>query len=351
MQKDFVRDANPKPLYKVGSLKSIPEYVQDYTIPTPESLENLSSAAFADKENKLHPIHEKAATILSAVYLHGTGKAVSKEMDNVKAAASIFGVSKDLEQILADLGAETEKSASTVSAPQTNYAITVEFEEGKQACYYPISNEVQVRDSAVALNNHLLTGKIPSDWVHTSAVNIVKAAQTFNVSANDIPSRIRSIGTERMVDLDHAKEAAALRQYDGVDSEGVKLYEDLVKAAEEDPDSVEECIKLWSDLDMSHGIKYANTFTPEEAFYAGERLDRIEKLAGETVIIKDVMVPLNSFTSLNDETVKTFFRKEAAQTISEALTLAAVNPADATKKIAALDEENQTELLKLLIRA
>jgi len=351
MQKDFVRDANPKPLYKVGSLKSIPEYVRDYTIPTPESLENLSSAAFADKENKLHPIHEKAATILSAVYLHGTGKAVSKEMDNVKAAAAIFGTSKDLEQILADLTQETEKSASAVEVPQTAYAITVEFEEGKQASYYPISNEVQVRDSAVALNNHLLTGKIPSDWVYTSAVNIVKAANAFNMSTHDIPSRIRRIGIERLVDIEHAKEAAALRQYDGVDAEGVKLYEDLVKVAEEDPDNIPECIKLWSDLDMSHGVKYANTFTPEEAFYAGERLDRLEKLAGETVIVKDVMVPLNSFIRLDETTVKTFFRKEAALTISEALTLAAVNPADATQTIAALDEENQTELLKLLIKA
>ena len=350
MQKDFVRDANPKPLYKAGSLASLPQYVKDYTLPSEEDVEKLASAAFADKQNRLHPIHTKEATILSGIYLEGVGLGNSKAMGNVKAAASVFGVLEDLESVLKDLSSSIEKSANDKSNNIGNevYAITIEFDSEKTASFYPIGNDVQIRASAVALNNSLLEGKIPSDWAHTAAVSIVKAAKKAGLHDNDMPARIRRMGIERLVDFDHAKEAATLRQYDGVPTECVELYSDIVKAAEENPESVQECIKLWSDLDMTHNVKYASTFTPEEAFYAGERLDRLEKMATEVVLIQDVMVPVKEFASLADTRVNNNFRKEAAQTIREAIKLASVNVADATCKLASLDEENQSELLKLL---
>lgn len=350
MQNDFVRDANPKPLYKAGNLKSIPDYIQDYALPMPEYLDGLASAAFADPTNRLHPIHEKAATILSGIYLHGTGKGSSKEMDNVKAAASVFGVEEDLDKVIAEFGETFNKQASE-SAPNIKYAMIVELEGGKQSNFYPISSEVQVRDSAVSLHNSLMNGTIPSDWAHHAAVKIVKSAKTLGINSNDIPARITQLGTERLVDIDHAKMAADLRRYDGVEEDGVHVYADIVKMAEEDPASVEECIKLWADLDMTHGIKYAKTFTPEEAFYAGELVDNIEKMASEVVLIKEIMVPSATFSRLSPELINSYFRKEAAQTIQEAVKLASENPADATCKLEGLDEENQTELLKLLIQA
>ena len=351
MQKDFVRDANPKPLYKAGNLGCIPSYVTDYAIPSVESLDGLTKAAFADPDNFLHPIHEKAATILSGVYLNETGKKDSAEMKRVKSAASVFGVLGDLEKILSELDSETEKSASAVVTPSTSnaYALTVEFEDNKKSQCYPIANDVQIRKSASVLQDDLLTGRIPSDWAYAAAVNLVKSAQEHNLSNDELPRRIRLLGIERLVDIEHAKEAASLRQYDGVDEDGVKLYEEVVKMASEDPSTIEDCIKLWADLDISHGIKYAKTFTPEEAFYAGERLDSLQKMASETVIIKDVLVPVAEFTKLSQELITANFRKEAAATIFSAVTLAAANPADATTKLASLDDENQSEVLRLLI--
>lgn len=350
MQKDFVRDANPKPLYKAGSLASLPQYVKDYAMPSEEEVVKLASAAFADKQNKLHPIHTKEATILSGIYLHGIGEGSSKMMEAVKSAASVFGVLGDLDSVLSELSSNTEKSASesSVSGPSDVYAITVEFDSEKTASFYPINNDVQVRASAVALNNHLLEGKIPSDWAYGAAVNIVKAANSFGLHNDDLPARVRRMGIELLVDIEHAKEAAELRQYDGVPPECVELYKDIVKVAEENPDNVQDCIKLWSDLDMTHGVKYASTFTPEEAFYAGERLDKIEKMASEVILLKDIMIPAAAFTTLPEESITYNFRKEAAQTIREAIKLASVNTADATGKLASLDEENQSELLKLL---
>ena len=352
MQKDFVSDANPKPLYKAGLANSLPQYVKDYTLPTQDEMCKFSSVAFADKHNRLHPINSKAATFLSGIYLHGTGKYNSAEMESVKQAASFYGIEEDLEAVIQELDSTNKKqaSANASSTSKEDYAMRVEFEDEKTANFYPIGNEVQIRDSAVALNNHLMTGKIPSDWAYNAAVNIVKAAKEAGLRDIDLPNRVLNIGTPRLVDFEHAKLAAELRRYDLPSEDCVSLYLDVVKTAEENPEHVEDCIKLWSDLDMTHGIKYVKTFTPEEAFYAGERLDVIEKMASEVVVLRDVMIPADVVKNMEADKILTNFRKEASQTIQEAIKLAGVNPAEATKKLSELDEENQSELLSLLAK-
>lgn len=348
MAKDFVRDANPKPLYLAGLNVELPDYLQNYNMPTEEDMQKLASAAFADKKLKLHPIHTKEAAVLSGIYLHGVGLGDSQQMQYVKQAAAIFGVSEDLHKILDAMSAAIEKKAATV-ATEEEYAMLVEREDNSITALYPINNEVQVCKAAQDLYNDFVGGKFPADWAHTAAVNIVKKATELGIARNDMPERMWVLGTERLPDFDVAIKMAKCRDYDGVGSEATELYQEIVKAAAEDQDNLDNYLKLWADLDMANGVSYKETFTPQEAFFSGPALRDLEKAASEVVIVKSVMVPLADFVKLSSETIRNSFRAEIAEVVESAVKLAKENTALATQYINELDEENQQLVLELLL--
>lgn len=348
MAKDFVRDANPKALYLAGLHIDLPDYLKDYEMPSDKEMQKLASAAFADQRLKLHPIHTKEAAVLSGIYLQGSGLGESAQMQHVKQAAEIFGVSEDLNKILTQMSSVLEKSASA-SAPEKEYAMLVEKEDESITALYPISNEVQVCKSAQDLYNDFVHGKFPSDWAHSAAVAIVKKASELQIDRNDIPERIWVLGTERLPDFDVAIKMAKCRDYDGADSDSSELYQEIAKAAAADPENLDSYLKLWADLDMTQGIGYKETFTPQEAFYSGPALLELEKAASNVVIVRDVMVPKDQFTKLSSADIKANFREEIADVVDSAVKIAAEDPALATQYVGALDTENQEILIELLL--
>lgn len=348
MAKDFVRDANPKALYLAGLHIELPDYLKEYEMPSEEDMDKLAAAAFADQHLKLHPVHTKEAAVLSGIYLQGSGLGDSKQMQHVKQAAAIFGVSEDLNKILTQMSSVLEKKANSNTGDK-EYAMLVENENKSITALYPISNEVQVCKSARELYNDFVYGKFPADWAHSAAVAIVKKATTLNIDRNDMPERIWVLGTERLPDFDVAIKMAKCRDYDGADTESSELYQDIVKAASADPENLDDYLKLWADLDMTQGIGYKETFTPQEAFYTGPTLRDLEKAASNVVIVKDVMVPKDQFVKLSSKAVHTHFRAEIAEVVDSAVKIAAEDPALATQYVGVLDAENQETLIELLL--
>lgn len=349
MAKDFVRDANPKALYLAGLHIELPDYLKDYEMPSEEAMQKLAAAAFADQRLKLHPIHTKEAAVLSGIYLQGSGLGETEQMQHVKQAAEIFGVSEDLNKILLQMDSVLEKKAAENSPAEKEYAMLVEGEGESITALYPINNEVQVCKSAQALYNDFMGGKFPADWAHTAAVTLVKKANELGIERNDLPERIWVLGTERLPNFEVAVKMAKCRDYDGADSESSELYQEIVKAAAADPDKLEDYLKLWADLDMAQGIGYKETFTPQEAFYSGAALSDLEKAASNVVIVKDVMVPKQQFAKLSTDTVQASFREEIADVVQSIVKLASEDPALATQYVGVLDAENQDILIELLL--
>ncbi len=349
MAKDFVRDANPKALYLAGLHIDLPDYLKEYEMPSEEAMQKLAAAAFADQRLKLHPIHTKEAAVLSGIYLQGSGLGASEQMQHVKQAAEIFGVSEDLNKILEQMSSVLEKKASETEVAEKEYAMLVEGENETITALYPINNEVQVCKSAQSLYNDFIAGKFPADWAHNAAVALVKKANVLGVERNDLPERIWVLGTERMPDFDTAIKMAKYRDYDGADSESSELYQEIAKSAAADPENLEDYLKLWADLDMAQGIGYKETFTPQEAFYSGPALSELEKAASAVVIVKDVMVPKHQFSKLSASDVQTSFREEIADVVHSIVKLAAEDPALATQYASVLDADNQDILIELLL--
>lgn len=349
MPKDFLRDSNPKPLYKVANVCNLPDYVENFEYPTTEQIKQMTKFAFADQYGMLHPIYDKGSTFLSAVYLQETDPE-SPHLDTVKKAADVWGIRDELDQTLVELASTMSKEASEDNS-HNGYALNVIMDEeaGTSMQCYPIANAVQTVKSAKSLNDDIHSGKLMSDWAYAAATRLVKVAKDQGLEENQIPSRVWKLGTIRMVDLDHAVKSAELRKYDGVEDAVVNLYKQAAMAVSQEPEMLGECLKLWADLDTTQGITYDSTFMPEEAFFVGSSEDEVKQASENNVIISTVMVPTQVFTSLPDSKFEAYFRKEASQKIKAAKMTAVSDSGGASGILSTLEENTQKELLQLLL--
>lgn len=356
MTMDFITDQNPTALYEVGikAGSALPEYVANAPVLQAEDVASLHDLAFADTRNRLFPVHTKAAAYMSAVYLAGKGDTSSAVFNRVKSTCDFFGISDDVNNAIALLPSAdaTEKSASTLC--DTAYALKFNIEEQDTWAAYPIGNSVAVVKSALDLIKDWNTDHIPADWYFKAAANIVKKANELGIQRNDLPAKLWADGEERLVDFAAAEESILTRKYAGV--EDTSQYTETLKAAASGTISVEAALDEWMMLDAANSINHKKIGSPHEAFYSGPRVADVEKMAAETVIIKDVMVPAEAVIKLASEakvSVTRAFRKEVAESIiSIAESLRNVNSksaAIATASIDKMEDVHKTELLKLLI--
>lgn len=353
MTMDFIRDQNPTALYEVGirAGDSLPNYVKEASILQEEELTHLADTAFADSIHRLHPIHTKAATFMSAVYLAGAGAQGTSEFNTVKEAADFHGISADVEAAI-QLLAVNEKSASEERLP-VPHAITFELHENETWTAYPMANDVQVVKAATDVVRDWNDGHIPTDWLFAAAKNIVKRATALDMYRNSIPDRIWALGEERLVDFSAAETAAETRKHAGVTD--ITEYEQAVKKAADGTISVAEAIDTWMYLDTTNNVNHKRYISPHEAFYSGPKVSTVEKLAAENVIIENIMVPINAFTKLADNNgnmVRASFRKEAAEnilSIADMLKTASAKTAStASAKLSKLTLDQRKEVLNLL---
>jgi hypothetical protein len=352
---DFTKDNNPTALYEVGikAGESLPHYVKEATLLQEEDVVSLNDCAFADPVKRLHPIHTKAATYMSAVYLAGNGMRDSKEFEVVKSAAALFEIEKDIDAAL-DLLPQTEKSAFDYNNVENQYALTFNIEEDDSWKSYPIGNSVEVTKSATDVVRDWLDGHIPTDWFYHAAKNIVKKANELKLHRNEIPERVWNLGEERLVDFDTAEVGVNERARLGIDTQD---YTVALKQASEGKITVEEATDIWMGLDAVNNVSHIRTSSPHECFYSGVKLAHVEALSENNVFISDIMVPAKDVTKLleNDSKhIKRAFRKETAdKIISLVSTLTGGNTksaAEVTNGISTLEKTQQKELLNLLLK-
>lgn len=348
MTMDFIKDQNPTALYEVGikAGEALPEYVKQASVLQEDDVASLHDCAFADQVNRLHPIHTKAATYMSAVYLAGAGKLESKEFQAVKEAAALFDIEKDIEEAIALLP-QTEKSAHELATEK--YALSFQIEEEDTWKAYPINNSVEVVKAATEAVRDWNDGHIPTDWFFHACQNIVKAAHALNIDANDLPDRVWRLGEERVVDFENVGYAIGERKSAGLGD--VSEYEVALKQAAEGKISVEQAIDTWMGLDAANNVSHKRVTSPQEAFYSGAKVAYLKELSEKNVFIADVMVPAAELTKLasNDyKVIKMAFRKEAAEKIIGILSEA--DAAQTTAKLASLESNQQKQLLNLLLK-
>lgn len=345
---DFTKDQNPTALYEVGikAGDSLPDYVKEASILQEEDLASLHDCAFADSTNRLHPIHTKSATYMSAVYLAGEGKLDSKEFAAVKEAAALFDIEQDIDAAIALLP-QSEKSAHELATEK--YALSFEIEEQDTWKAYAINNEVEVTKAATDAVRDWNDDHIPTDWFFHAARNIVKRASELNMARNDIPEKVWRFGEERLVDFDNVEYAIGERSRAGV--EDVAEYAQALKQASDGAITVEQAVDTWMGLDAANNVSHKRVTSPHEAFFSGAKVAYLQDLSEKNIFISDVMVPAVEFNKLasdNYKVVRMAFRKEAADNIINVLS--EKDTAKTSAKIANLESNQQKQLLSLLLK-
>lgn len=263
----------------------------------------------------------------------------------IKEAAVIFGIEVDVDAIPAFF-TSLEKSASTAEAGE-KFALTLE-KSGSFENYYPISTALEVDKSARGMADDYADGRLPIELLRSSAITLMKAANSLGIEEASIPYRVRILGTERMPDLEKAARLTELRiRTRSMPSETAELYRDIVKAASEPDSDLPLMVDLYRELDERCGLlKYSNVCPdPYEVFYGGMPLASVEKLASSVVVIQDVLVPKDVFANLSDDLLQRQFRKEAADHIIAARSLPA---ALASQKLSECSDEDSKKLLRIL---
>ena len=353
---DFIKDQNPTALYEVGirAGEALPKYVKEASMLQEEDVANLADSAFADRHNRLHPIHTKEAAFMSAVYLAGNGDTDSEVFLTVKRAAEFYGIEKDIDEAIALLSDEVKSAAAEV--PTEKFALSFNIEDQSTWEAYPINSQVEVVKAATEVVRDWVDEHIPTDWLHHAAINIVKRANELNIHRNDIPEKIWEMGSERLVDLDNALAFAQTRKQAGVTD--VSAYELAVKQAASGEITAEQAVDQWMMLDAENGVSHRRVISPQEAFYSGVLVSDTEKLAAENIFISDILIPTVEFKKLaanNSMAVRMSFRKEVADKIASVLEGLRVGDAksasEASAAFASLSDVQRKELLNLLLQA
>jgi hypothetical protein len=330
MDKDFVRDQNPTPIYHADSIQGMPQYVKEAKFLTVEDIESLHSAAFADRVKRLHPIHTKVAALLSGVYLAGKGVTEGPVWDNVKSACDFYNVSEDLGKLVATF--TQVKEAHQVEEKPEAWAVHVKWNEEQEGHYYPINTAAEIKEAAVALDQDFNRNRIPLELFRAGAINVVKAAKVHGVSMLELPRVISDVGILRLPNLEYADTMLYTRKAAGVPDEGIEVYKlciDMAKEAGTD-EAVAKAVDFWKDLDEQHGLSYrkqangAQLPTPYDCFYTGMTVEELEKTAQAHVVLHGVMVPVADFVYAlgldtgDTDTIYREFNKEAADKVASA---------------------------------
>lgn len=348
---DHVGDQNPTYLFKAAEHVALPDYITQGVTFAPSDVEHLPEFSFADRVNRLFPIHTKEAAVMSAMCFYGrlySDAAIEREL--VK-AADAHGVADLLDQFRT-VFRPVEKQAGI---PEALYALAYDDGNGPRY-FYPINGETELLESARKLTKAATQSRIPLSFVRSAARAMCKRATELGQAPERIlPSEVVSLGEDRIVDFALAKSAVALRkEFAGISDEAFGLYEatiDSAKEAHARGEDLADFVEVVSILDTAHSVKYSHLIVdPYQVFFSGHKVEDVIKFANQVVFVGDVAIPTEVMAGTPVSLVEDWFDGETAGAIKRARDLATRAPAEATQTLSAIGPDNERTLLRLLLQ-
>lgn len=341
----------PVALHVVNDRMDLPDYMNR----PPYSSEELSRVAdhgFADAGRRL-PIHEKAATFMSACCLYSEPSINRIAEVRLLKAASMHGCLDDVRGVQAALIVHRKEAAAAQAAePVNQYAFTVEMEDGSLRGYLPLGSESQIQDASHELVKAAALSRLPIDELHKAAARICDEASRQSVPPSTLhPDCVRLAGHQD-VDLEKAAHFIEARRHVVPDSD-MDVYRQLVKLACEDEGQRDECLSLLVDMDELNGVAYEGAqLDPYRIVFSGQLTKQaFDKWADTMVMIDDVMVPQGVVANLSPQTIDAQFDEQTASLLKQACAKAASDAVGAGDLIAGLDWTEKKVLLTLALKA
>ncbi len=351
--KDFQTDTVPRPLVKAAAAGLLPEWVQALPVPDRKAHAHLSKEAFADPGNRLLPIHSKECVLWSATYAGAYPSWYpEKAASAIRDAAVVFNVTDIVEPLLAFGAQEEIKQAAAV---QEKAAFAIHLDDGAPfglapgpLGLLPCHDEFHIDGSAESLNKAASANTMPPELVYIAAQGLVKAAAAKGCS-DVLPRAISNLGVERMPDWNRAE--VLLGDRFKAAGENFSAYRELAQFGRDNPESANEVIDGFRDLDTEFGFTYwgskqSNVISPWEAVYSGPLISDIEKMSNTHAVLAGLLVPMDVLASFPDERIDKAFGKEAGERIKAAK--AAPDNAAATGLLLELPSDVQDRLFREL---
>lgn len=357
-RQDFIEEY-PRALHvvheKLAGTEDWPDFINrdNYTA---EEVSGLPDKAFADQVERKFPIHEKAATFLSAVSYYGQCEPDSQLEVALEKAAKVHGISSNVAKVKEVLSGWEKVAESKNDETLEKFAFSVNYgtdEEPDITNYLPLTNEAEIEDSSMELAKQAAANELPIEIARVAAQNIIKAAEAYDVPLTSLHESCRRIGGALSPDFEKAATLIEYRaQVPGMDDTGVEIYRDLVKGAAEDPDRLDAFIKLAIQTDIAYGVQYDDLhLDPYSVFYSGDAVADLKKMASQTVTINGVLVPRDVFCRIPGATVQMHFDPDVHEKIAAAQEKAASSTDQATGLLADLTSEESDALLDLALGA
>lgn len=342
---DFTTDESLAFIHLLKEANALPDWLE--TIPESDDVQHLPSVAFADPFHRKMPIHNKAATFMSAVstLVYDYPSEPSWER-RLKAACSNYDITDEVKLAHKVLSTDQYQKKEATETPKRAYALELVVEPGKEATsYYPINTPDEIEDSALKLASDMFKEKLPGTWFAEAADAIMKAAAAHGVSAALLPSTVKRMAEDRLPSPEYLTEQLERRvKQAGIPVGAAEIYKEAALSAIDGEASALDAAHVWEFADRKFGVRYTDTVvSPVAAFRSGVSRDRFEKLAGEVVPIAGVAVPFTQFQLLPDRLIAAVLPAKTASVV-----LAAKAQEHGVKSGSLLNRMEESEQLKLL---
>jgi hypothetical protein len=242
---DQSADYSNKELYSLLKDIDLPEYVKTAELDDYDRLQQLPKEAFADASRKIYPLNTPARAYVSNAFftckkaaikkLYGENYAGQIEK-NIKEAAEIFEISKDLEEY----SRRFEKKASR--AYETRYLGEFEL-DGADVSLYPVKTAADLAENAEHFSRNIKNYPFP--WRVKIAENIVKVARELAV--DDVPDLVLKYAGLFYPDFENLSGEITRRSKKLKKAEHVEIFNKLAEDVE-NISSHEEVMKLAETL-------------------------------------------------------------------------------------------------------
>lgn len=315
---DILTDTSHRHFVNIASIvgqNEIPLYARQYDIPDEKVASAFDDTAFADREHRAYNLESPGATWLSAAYLayDCRGKIPASETAmNIKRAAEVWGIEKDVSKVVRKIREHFEKLAASKEPSDSDYGLVIFDQAGAKKRKYPMFCAEDVEKAASYFEDNRRA--YPARVRKAITTRILQKAAEFSVPEESLPECIfKEAGMcipNRASAIDELENRAAMVQDPDVAALAGSTVR-LLKAATAEElasvmDKVAEVIEACDLVDgrVGHyGTRYA---FPADTIYgmpykqASEMCKRIVILGGnafDTVKMASV-IPLASFSNI-----------------------------------------------------
>lgn len=247
---DVLHDTSWRQWLKIASTYKVPKYVLEHSPMEKTAADAMDDALFADFGKKMFPIDTAANTWLSAAYFNENRNSVddivrAQVESNIKMAASIWNIDKDVKDVL-----EFKTAEYLPESDLQNYG----YVDKKGNRYFPMFDAEGVKRAAD--NFDRFRGSLPADVRKKIACAIVKKAHAGNISIQGSLFREAGIGLPNKIDLmDNMLDRAYLTK----NAECATVIAGLVKVVaasqpDELMDNLDKLAHVLSELDKMNGM-------------------------------------------------------------------------------------------------